>query len=531
MKKGGFWLLKEKYDLSVLGLLKTAVLHNSSRKAISDGSVTLTYQEIEDESQNLASGLSKLGIKQGDRVAVSLPNWYEFVVIDFALAKLGAILIPFNTRFRKDEVTYILNNSGAKAVFFPKDFDQIDHLKQYQELRAEVPALEHLFSVRFDSIETISYHEILKLGQADVFFESDINPIENVHAIIYTSGTTGKPKGAMLTHKNLVHTAVATAEWMSCTPEDVFLLPTPIFHVMGLMMVLRTIASEAKMVLMEKFKAETAMQLVESEKVTILVGVPTMFILELNHPSFQKYDLSSLRTGEMGGAPAPIEIIRRIRKEMGCNILIGYGMTETSPTLSLTSFDDNDQVRSETVGKPLPGVEVKIVDEYRNPLMPGEVGELACRSFGLMKGYYKMPDKTGEVVDEDNWYYTGDLATIDSDGYIRIVGRKKEMIIRGGYNIYPREVEEHFYTNPKVVDVAIVGLPDSVLGEISCCCLLLKPDIQASEEEMLDFIKAKVADYKVPDKIVFVNEFPMTPSNKIKKIQLQQELTTKLQLR
>jgi len=271
--------------------------------------------------------------------------------------------------------------------------------------------------------------------------------------------------------------------------------------------------------------------LIEQEKVTIQPGVPTMYILELNHPSFKKYDLSSLRTGEMGGAPAPVEIIKRIRSEMGCNVLVGYGMTEASPTLTLTSFKDDDELRAETVGRALPGVDLKIVDEQRKEVGIGVVGELACRSFGLMKGYYNMPEKTREVVDEQGWFYTGDLATMDMAGYIRIVGRKKEMIIRGGYNVYPREVEEHFYTLPYVNDVAIIGLPDTVLGEISCACIQLKPNCEATEEEVLTFIKSKVADYKVPDKIIFVDDFPMTPSGKIKKVDMQNKIKDQVQLR
>jgi fatty-acyl-CoA synthase len=301
-------------------------------------------------------------------------------------------------------------------------------------------------------------------------------------------------------------------------------MPTPIFHVMGLMFTLRVVSSKARMVLMEQFKPEMALQLIELEKVTVHPGVPTMFILELNHPNFHKYDLSSLRTGEMGGAPAPVEIIHRIREEMGCNILVGYGMTETSPTLTLTGFNDDNQLRSETVGRALPGVELKIVDDLQQDLGINTVGELACRSFGLMKGYYKDPEKTYQAIDKDGWYYTGDLATIDENGYVRIVGRKKDMVIRGGYNIYPREVEEHYYKHPSVVDVAIVGLPDSVLGEITCACILLKDNVTVSEEEMIEFVKGKVADYKVPDRVIFVNTFPMTPSGKIRKVELQQQI-------
>ncbi len=517
--------------MTVSQLLNTVTSSAPENEVIFDGTRRMTYSELDMESTYMAASLKQLGINKGDRIAVSLPNWHEFIVIDFAIAKLGAILVPFNTRFRKEEVHYILQNSGAKAVFFPQEFDNVNHDEQYKRLKKEIDSLEHLIGVRFEGDEETGYERLLEVGKSYPFTHVPIDHKEDVFAILYTSGTTGKPKGAMLTHKNMVHTAVAGAEWMKCAPKDVFLMPTPVFHVMGLMFVLRTISSGARMVLMESFKPEKALSLIEQEKVTIHPGVPTMFVLELNHPSFGNYDLSSLRTGEMGGAPAPIEIIKRIRNEMGCNIIIGYGMTETAPTLTLTGFEDEDVLRAETVGRALPGVEIKIVDQNRNDVGMNAVGELVCRSFGLMKGYFKNQEKTYEVIDENGWYYTGDLATMDENGYIRIVGRKKEMIIRGGYNIYPREVEEYFYTHPAVMDIAIVGLPDTVLGEISCACIRVKQGMKVTEKELKQFIKEKIADYKIPDRILLVDDFPMTPSGKIKKIELQKRLRTELQLR
>jgi acyl-CoA synthetase (AMP-forming)/AMP-acid ligase II len=268
--------------------------------------------------------------------------------------------------------------------------------------------------------------------------------------------------------------------------------------------------------------------LIEQERVTVKHGVPTMFILELNHPQFKRFTLSSLRTGIVAAAACPVEIVRRIRTEMGCDIVICYGLSETSATLTATDYSDDDLVRSETCGKALPGAEVKIVDANRQQLPPGEVGEVVCRGFGVMKGYYNLPEETRQALDEDGWFYTGDLGTLDDKGYLRIVGRKKEMIIRGGYNIYPREVEEVFYTHPGVMEIAIVGLPDTVLGEISCAAIKLKPGKTATEEEMKSFIKQRVANYKVPDKIVFVDEFPMTASGKIKKVEMQVQLKERL---
>src|SRR5699024_10471144 len=259
---------------------------------------------------------------------------------------------------------------------------------------------------------------------------------------------------------------------MTCTPDDVFFVAVPVFHVFGLVpSILSTLATGARMVLMDKYKPKGALTLMQDEGVTVKHGVPTMFILELNHPEFRSYDLTSLRTGIIAAAPCPVEIVKRIRSDMGCEIMVAYGLSETSPTLTMTKFNDEDSVRAETVGKALPGAEVKIVNNERKDVGIGEIGEIACRSFGVMKGYYNMPLKTEEAFDEDRWFYTGDLGVLDENQYLQIVGRKKEMIIRGGYNIYPREVEEVFYTHPDVLEMAIIGLPDTVLGEISCACI------------------------------------------------------------
>lgn len=275
---------------------------------------------------------------------------------------------------------------------------------------------------------------------------------------------------------------------------------------------------------MDIYKPEEALLLVETEQITVKHGVPTMFILELNNPNFSRFNLSSLRTGIIAAAPAPAEIIRRIRTEMSCEILSAYGLTETSPCLTITRANDCNEVREETVGRTLPGMEIRILDDEENKVPIGAVGELVCRTPGLMKGYYNMPEATANAVDRDGWFYTGDLATLDEAGNVRIVGRKKEMINRGGLKIYPREVEELYYKNQKVQEIAIVGLPDPVLGEISCACIKLREGVQADVDEMRQYIKEKVADYKIPDRIRFVESFPMTSSGKICKVQLREEL-------
>jgi fatty-acyl-CoA synthase len=485
----------------------------------------MTYGELWSESRALAASLQNMGIEKGDRVAVCLPNWHEFLVMYAAIAHLGAILVPCNTRYRTEEVEYILRNCGAKLAFVTREHSGVNHWEQFTAAQLRVSSLQHLVAVRFEADGLLSYESLLAAGSTASFSPAAIEPKEDVVFILYTSGTTGNPKGAMLTHSNVVHTATMTAECLRCTSDDVFLVAVPVFHVFGMVpSILSAIAAKARMVFMEQYKAGEALDIIQAEKVTIHHGVPTMFILELNHPSFATYDLSSLRTGLIAAAPCPEEIVKRIRGEMGCEIIVAYGLSETSPTLTMTSFDDDDAVRAETVGKPLPGAEVKIVDEQREEVACGEVGELACRSFGVMKGYYNQPEQTKAAIDEEGWFYTGDLARRDEQGNIRIVGRKKEMIIRGGYNIYPREVEEVFYTHPGVLEAAIVGLPDSVLGEVSCAAIRLKPGARETEEMLKEFVKGKVADYKVPDLVLIVDQLPMTASGKIQKIALQQQL-------
>ncbi|MBU8908299.1 class I adenylate-forming enzyme family protein [Desertibacillus haloalkaliphilus] len=521
--------MNNKDPQSITQLFESASSRGPTKEIVFDQYQRMTYQDVWNDSLTLAAALREQNVSKGDKVAVCLPNWNEFVVIYMAIAHLGAIMVPFNTRYKSEEVEYILNNSGAKVAFFTKEFSGVNHFEQFKQASQTCEQLEKLFTVRFKDNDHLSYEDLLTTGQNKTFSPVAIDPKEDVFTILYTSGSTGAPKGAMLTHANVVSTAVITAEEMKCTSDDVFLVAVPVFHVFGMVpSILTTIASGARMVFMDQYKAKEALKIIEDEGITIKHGVPTMFVLELNHPEFKNYNLSTLRTGLIAAAPCPVEVVKRIRSDMGCNIIVAYGLSETSPTLTMTSFNDNDLVRSETVGKALPGAEIKIVNEQREEVNVGEVGELACRSFGVMKGYYNMPEKTKEALDNDGWFYSGDLATMDNHGYIRIVGRKKEMIIRGGYNIYPREVEEVFYTHPNVMEVAIVGLPDTVLGEISCACIKLKAEDDTDEKSLLDFIKTKVADYKVPDKVLVVDEFPMTASGKIKKIELQKQLKEKL---
>lgn len=509
--------------MSVHELLENAAGSAPEKIAIVDDKRRFSYRELQEEVDALVAELSALGIKKGDRIAVALPNWYETVVIYFAVGKIGAIVVPINSTIPIREAQYFLGNSGAKVLFLPEDSSGAADFKQYEKVKQELSSLEYLIPVRFQKEETVGYNVLIEHGRNKWKPQkpSKIDPEEDIYAIIYTSGTTGKPKGAMLTHKNIIHTATVAGEWMKRRDDDVFLLSMPLFHMMGVYFLFRAIAFKGKVVSMDTFSPEKALSLVEKEKVTVNPGVPAMFLLELNYLSFQRYDISSLRTVEIAGAPCPIEIVHRFRTEMDCNILMGYGLTETSSVLTVTGWNDDEAVRTETVGKPLPGVEVKIVDEKRQKLKEGETGELACRSFGLMKGYYGMPEKTREVIDEKGWFYTGDIAVKDKNGNIRIVGRKEDIIIRDGHYVHPREVENLFNRHPNVLEAAVVGIPDPQLGEMSCACLRLKTGVSLSEEDMKSYIKSKADDSQVPDRIIFMDSFPITVSGKIRKIDLQ----------
>ena len=522
-------MFAECYSLNVSELFERACKLFPDKEAIYDRSRRMTYRELHDESFALSAALADLGIKKGDRIACCLPNWHEFIVVYLAAAHLGAIMVPFNTRYREHEVEYILENSGAKVAFMTESFSGVPHLEQFSNAKKKIPTLERLITVRFETNEHDSYSKLIARGRNLPFAPEKIDRKEDVFTILYTSGTTGKPKGAMLTHANVVHTGTITAEALQCTPDDVFLVAVPVFHVFGMVpSIATTFSVGGKMVLMDTYKAVEALQLIQDEKISVKHGVPSMFILELNHPDFNKFDLSSLRTGIIAAAPCPIEVVKRIRSDMGCNICISYGLTETSATMVITSFDDDDTIRTETVGRALPGAQVKIVGKNRETLPHGEIGEIACKSFGVMKGYWNMPEQTKAAFDEEGWFYTGDLGTLDEKGYVRIVGRAKEMIIRGGYNIYPREIEELIFTFPGVMEAAVVGLPDSVLGEISCAAIRVKPGETVDLEELKKFLQSKIADYKVPDKYIIVDEFPLTASGKLKKIELQEQLKIKL---
>jgi fatty-acyl-CoA synthase len=504
------------------------------RNAILDPSgTTLTYEQLDRKVEQLARGMLELGVSKGDKVGLWMPNIPEWVVAYYAIARVGAVVVPMNTRYKTHEVEYILNNSEATTLFAVGAFAGIDYLSMIGEIRGNLPNLKHVIIVGesdkdmhcFDSIveKGLSLLDDGKLAER----EGSCDPMDNVF-ILYTSGTTGNPKGAMLSHHNIAKNAEQVTEVLRTADQDVFLLAVPFFHCFGCVMgIAGAITWGAAMVPMQIFKPVEALDLVERFGVSVLYGVPTMFVLELEEYRKGKtdgssYDVSTLRTGIMAGAPCPVEVMRGTMEDMHCNVSIAYGLTEASPVITMTRFDDSVALRVETVGRALDGVEVKIADEDRNPLATGEMGELSCRGYNVMMGYYKMPDKTAESIDADGWLYSGDLATMDENGYVQIVGRKKDMLICGGFNVYPAEIEEYLFTHPKVQNVSVIGMPDSVMGEVAIAYIIPREGQIIDPQEIVDFCVGEIANFKVPRYVQLIDELPMTQSGKIQKFRLRE---------
>ncbi|NSL67871.1 class I adenylate-forming enzyme family protein [Bacillus toyonensis] len=512
---------KDKNLLSVYELLETVTATYGEKEAIYDVTRRITYKQLKQEVDCLATAFKRLGVGKADRIAVSLPNWSETVVIYFAAAKLGAIIVPFNPKYKSYEIEYILESSAPKLLIASGEFEKnFGFEKVFNKVRKVI-------TVRFSQENYCSYEQLMRTETMNIEpVNININVNEDLFCILYTSGTTGTPKGVMVTHRAVVQSAQTIGIELHCTQEDVFIISAPLFHIFGMAInMLCAVAMGGRIILQEKFHPRETLQLIEQEKVTIQKGVPTMFIKELELEDFDKYDLSSLRAGLVGAAPISVKTVTEIRERMGINLCQSFGITETV-SITMTSYDDTKQNITETLGKAIPGVTLKIVDENRVALPPGEVGEIAVKGFGVMKGYYNMPEQTKQVLDNEDWYYSGDLGTLDSQGYLRFVGRKKEMIIRGGLNVYPQEIEAVIMKHPKVIEAAVIGLPDKVLGEIACAVIRLKNGVVSTEEEIKLYLKERMAIYKLPEKVIFTEEFPVTASGKIQKLKLREQVSS-----
>jgi fatty-acyl-CoA synthase len=498
-----------------------------------------TYSELNEEVNRLAGGLVKLGIKAGDKISLWMPNRPEWIVAWFAAPKIGAIMVPMDTWYKPSEAEYIIGHSESVAVITSTKFQNNDFLSMLAQIKPNLPKLKHIIVMGEGEYEngprgTISYNEILKMGDdwrenqeyTDRRFQ---NELDNVAFILYTSGTTGKPKGAMLTHMNIVANAKDAASIMKVTHRDRLLVPVPFSHLFGCVLgVVLTVVHGASIVVMETFDPEDVLKVIEDEKCTICHGVPTMFIRELEVLKVRKYDTTSLRTGIIAGAPCPVDTMEGIMNVMKCNICIGYGLTECS-LVTLTRFEDTLEQRVETIGKPLPNVEVKIVDNDHNPVPQGEKGELACKGYNVMKGYFKMSEQTAKAIDSEGWLYTGDLATMDEKGYYKIVGRKKDMVIVGGFNVFPREIEEYLIGHPKIMEVAVVGVPDHDLGELVAAVIIPEPETEISSQEVVDFCYGHMASAKVPRYVFIQENLPISSRGKVQKYILRSDLSERIE--
>src|ERR671914_49223 len=510
-----------------------------------DRGLRYSYTEFNEVVERCARGLMALGLEKGDHVAVWGQNVPEWVTLQFATGKTGTVLVTINPAYKSEELQYVLEQSDAAALFLTEGVKGADFVEILQDAVPDLadagdgdlsveglPYLKRVVLIGEEAPEApslIGYKEFIEgadeVSEDELRERQDSLGADEVINMQYTSGTTGFPKGVQLTHANIVKNAFYIGECMELGPEDRVCIPVPFFHCFGCVLgTLNTVTHEGTMVPVESFDAERVLQAVDQERCTALLGVPTMFIAELEHPDFEQYDTGSLRTGIMAGSPCPMEVMKKVVDAMGASeITIAYGQTESSPVITQTRTDDPLELRVSTVGRALPDVEVRIVGiEGEGDCEPGEKGELWTRGYHVMRGYYKMDDKTAEVLDEDGWLHTGDLATMDEDGYVKITGRAKDMIIRGGENIYPREIEEFLYTHPEISDVQVYVVPDHKYGEKVAAAIIKKKDASLTEEDVKEYCRENIAHYKVPEYVDFVEEYPMTASGKIQKYKLRE---------
>jgi fatty-acyl-CoA synthase len=507
--------------------LKRAVAAHADREAVVDVSTgrRLTYAEFDAAIERVARGLLARTVARGDRVGIWAPNCIPWMLVQYATARIGAILVNINPAYRTHELKYVLGQAGISTLVSAVSFKTSEYREMVEEVRRELPGLTdvvYLDDPSWDALladaEQVSAEQVDERAAA-LTFDDPIN-------IQYTSGTTGFPKGATLSHHNILNNGYFVGEGMSYSEQDRICVPVPFYHCFGMVMGNLAASSHGACVVIPApgFDPAATLRAVQQEKCTSLYGVPTMFIAELALPDFAEYDLSSLRTGCMAGSPCPVEVMKRVITEMNmAEVTIAYGMTETSPVSTQTRKDDSLDRRTATVGRVHPHVEVMVVDpETDLPVPRGEPGELCTRAYSVMIGYWDEPEKTAEVL-KNGWMHTGDLATMDTEGYLNIVGRIKDMVIRGGENVYPREIEEFLYTHPDIVDAQVIGVPDEKYGEELMAWVRLKDGADLTAEQLREFASGKLAHYKIPRYVHVVEAFPMTVTGKIRKVQMREE--------
>ena len=509
-----------------------------------DRDLRWTYAEFDERTDNLAKGLLAIGMKPGDHLGVwarNIPDWLTFM---YATAKIGVVMVTVNPVYKSHELDYVLKQSDMKALCVIDAYRDVDYIKIIRDLVPE--SLEqqrgYLESEKFPCLKNLIYMgpekhrgfysvpELMLLGQhqPEDSLERAREQFDNNDVVMmqYTSGTTGFPKGVMLTHRNILNNGFYIGEGQRLGAPDRVTLPVPFFHCFGCVLgVMACLTHRSTMIIVEDFNAELVLQAIHKERATAVYGVPTMFIAELNHPDFDKFDLSSLRTGIMAGSPCPPETMREVMDRMNMReVTICYGLTETSPVFTQTSADDDIEHKCETVGRKHPPVDVRVIDPSDGHICgPGEPGELCCKGYNVIKGYYKMPEATAEAIDADGYLHSGDLGMVDEDGYYRVTGRIKDMIIRGGENVYPLEIENFLLGMPGVLDAQVIGIPDAKYGEIVGAFIRTRPGYEdMTEEDVREWSIPRIARYKVPKRVFFVDDFPMTPSMKVQKFKLRE---------
>lgn len=507
-------------------LFRAQVQAHRDRELLVGAGQRWTYGQVDERAEALATSLADLGLRAGDRLAIDLPNWPEWVVTLLAGARLGLTVVPLDPGLGYHELKYQLRHSEVGAAVVAERYGDTDFLELFEELLPELPELSFLATVGPEDLwyddRIFQFEDLVAKGRhraAPVPPASALEPATSPLAIVYTSGTMGKPKGVVLSHRSIVESGRAVAESLGVTSDDRILACVPFFTVFGVGIIVGTIAAGGTLVLQERFNAREAIELIERERATVMHGVPTMYQLVMRDPAFTPARVKSLRTGLVAGGLVTPELIARVRA--WCDAEIAYGLTETGPAVSLTRRSDPPEKRANTVGRPLPGVECRVVDVATGALHGLEaVGELAVKSDLLMLGYHRMPGETARSLTPEGYFLTGDLAMIDEDGFLQVVGRRKELIIRGGASVTPREVEDVLRTYPAVEEACVVGVPNEVFGELVCACVVPVEGAIVTGDELKEFCREHLADHKVPDLVRFFDSFPMTGSGKVKRREL-----------
>ncbi|HET7010288.1 MAG TPA: AMP-binding protein [Anaerolineales bacterium] len=500
----------EASPLTIDGLLRRRAAVDPERPFLIHGQQRFTYTQADQAADALASGLLQLGLSAGDRLAVLLPNVPEFVLTLFAAARAGLILVPISIRRSPAEALARLTKTGAKAIVLqadPSAYHGADQIGNLLDHRSEVPDLQHVVATDDRRAGVLAWEQLFKGDQA---VEAPTDP-QRVAVIVHTLGSSGQPRGAMLTHTALVRNALGVAATLEASRDDVFLGAVPFSNAFGLTpTILASVGCGASLVCLPRFSAWDALALIESLGVTVHNGVPTMFALELQHATFDSARCVSLRTGIMSGAACPPDLVRRVRDEMGMDLILAYGLTEAAPSVTMTRLNDGPITRTETVGRPMDGVELKVIGPEGESLAPGQEGELCVRGYNVMAGYWEEPEATRQVLDAEHWLHTGDLAIIDPDGPVRILGRKDEVINRGGFKIYPGPIEMVLRSFPGIKEAGVVGVPDTIYGELLCACVVPRPGSDVRLEALLDFVAQHLPSYAVPDRVLFFDALPRT---------------------